>query len=104
MAKATTTIVQRLNYEAQHAASLAANQALFNRVVSFYFDAIQAHEQILKLGSMDAMRALEQLTHATDKHPHPVMPLSEIGRTSRPCFAAPPSMPLSARPNPFTAT
>jgi IS605 OrfB family transposase len=80
MAKATTTIVQRLNYEAQHTVSFAANQALFNRVVSFYFDVIQAHEQILKLGSMDAMRALEQLTHATDKHPHPVMPLSEIGQ------------------------
>jgi len=78
MAKATTTIIQRLNYQPQHAAAFAANQALFNSVVAFYFDVIQAHEQILKLGSMDAMRALEQLTHATDKHPHPVMPLSEV--------------------------
>jgi hypothetical protein len=79
MAKATTTIIQRLHYAPQHAASFAANQALFNRVVRFYFDVIQAHDQILQLGSMDAMRALEQLTHATDKHPHPTTPLSDIG-------------------------
>ncbi len=80
MAKATTTMIQRLNYQPQHISWFAANQALFNRVVRFYFDVIQAHEQILQLSSMDAMRALEQLTHATDKHPHPVMPLSEIGQ------------------------
>jgi putative transposase len=79
MAKATTTIIQHLNYEAQHAVSFAANQALFNRVVSFYFDVIQAHDQLLALGSQDALRALEQLTHVTEKHPHPVLPLSEIG-------------------------
>src|SRR5579884_895982 len=78
MAKATTTIIQRLNYQPQHAAAFAANQALFNSVVAFYFDVIQAHEQMLKLGSMDAMRALEQLTHATEKHPNPVMPLAEV--------------------------
>jgi putative transposase len=78
MAKATTTMIQRLNYAPQHASWFAATQALFNSVVSFYFDVIQAHDQILKLGSMDAMRALEQLTHATDQHPNPVMPLSTI--------------------------
>lgn len=80
MAKATTTIIQRLNYHPQHAAYFAANQALFNQVVAFYFDVIQTHEQILKLGSMDAMRALEQITHATEKNPNPVMPLSAIGQ------------------------
>jgi transposase len=79
MAKATITIIQRLHYAPQHASCFAANQALYNRVVRFYFDVIQAHDQILQLGSMDALRALEQLTHATDKHPHPVMPLSDIG-------------------------
>jgi IS605 OrfB family transposase len=78
MAKATTTILQRLNYQVQHAASFAANQALFNRVVAFYFDVIQAHERVLALGNLDALRALEQLTHATEKHPNPVMPLSDI--------------------------
>ncbi len=80
MAQATTTIVQRLNYQPQHAASFAANQALFNQVVAFYFDVIQAHEKVLALGSMDALRALEQLTHATSKRPHPVMPLPQVGQ------------------------
>ncbi len=80
MAKATTTVIQRLNYQAQHTSWFAANQALFNSVVAFYFEAIAAHDQILKLGSMDAMRALEQLTHATLKNPNPVMPLSAIGQ------------------------
>ncbi len=79
MAKATMTIKQQLHYQPQHAASFAANQQLFNAVVAFYFDVIQAHDQILKLGSIDAMRALEQLTHATEKNPRPVMPLSAIG-------------------------
>ncbi len=35
MAKATTTIIQRLNYQPQHTSWFAANQALFNRVVAF---------------------------------------------------------------------
>ena len=43
MAKATTTIRESLNYQSQHADSFAANQALFNRVVAFYFEVIQAH-------------------------------------------------------------
>ena len=37
MAKAITTIRQNLNYQSQHADSFAANHALFNRVVAFYF-------------------------------------------------------------------
>jgi IS605 OrfB family transposase len=78
MAKATTTIIQRLNYQPKHAVSFTANQALFNRVVAFYFEVIQAHENILELGSQDALRVLEQLTHSTEKHPHPVMPLSDL--------------------------
>jgi putative transposase len=78
MAKATTTIVQRLNYEPQHAASFAANQVLFNQVVAFYFDVIQAHSQILTLKTKEALTALETLTHATEKNPHPVMALSSI--------------------------
>jgi putative transposase len=78
MAKATTTIVQRLNYEPQHASWFSANQALFNFVVAFYFDVIQAHDQILTLKTKEALTALETLTHATEKHPNPVMPLSAI--------------------------
>ena len=40
MAKATKTIRERLNYQPQHAEYFAANQALFNRVVAFYFDLV----------------------------------------------------------------
>ncbi len=78
MAKATTTIRQSLNYHAPHADSFAANQALFNRVVAFYFEVIQAHEGILDLKNKEALTALEKLTHATEKNVSPVMPLTEI--------------------------
>ncbi|GHO91806.1 hypothetical protein KSF_018540 [Reticulibacter mediterranei] len=78
MAQATITIKQRLNYAPGHAAAFTANQELFNQVVAFYFDVIQAHSQILDLGSQDALRALERLTHATEKYPNPVMPLSAL--------------------------
>jgi IS605 OrfB family transposase len=79
MAKATTTIRQVLNHERTHGEWLHANQVLFNRVTAFYFDVIQAHVGVLDLLNMDALRALEQLTHTTELNPHPVMPLSEIG-------------------------
>src|SRR5215813_287494 len=79
MAKATTTIRQMVNSRSDVQAYFAANQSLFNRVASFYFDVIQAHVKILDLGNMDALRALEQLTHATETNPNPVMPLSDIG-------------------------
>src|SRR5581483_9525937 len=78
MAKVTTTIKQRLNYQPQHAAFFAANQALFNTVAAFYFDVIQAHEKVLELKTKEALTALERLTHETSKNPHPVMPLSTI--------------------------
>ena len=78
MAKATTTIRQSLNYQSQHAEYFAANQALFNRVVAFYFDCIQAHEGVLDLKNKEALTALEMLTHATQKNPLPIMPLSAI--------------------------
>jgi hypothetical protein len=78
MAKAIIIIKQRLTYQLYHAEWFAANQALFNTVVAFYFEVIQAHEQILTLKTQEALTALETLTHATEKHPHPVMPLSDI--------------------------
>ena len=79
MAKATTTIKQVLNYQPQHAAWFAANQTLFNQVAAFYFEVIQAHEKVLDLKNKEALTALECLTHATNKNPNPVMPLSTIG-------------------------
>jgi hypothetical protein len=67
MAKATKTTRQALHYPPQYAAYFAANQALFNRVVAFYFDSIQAHEGRLALTNKQALTALEQLTHATHR-------------------------------------
>src|SRR5260370_7656977 len=78
MAKATTTIRQRLTYQAEYAAYFAANQSLFNRVVAFYFEVIAAHEVVLDLPTKEALTALEKLTHATKKNPSPVLPLTEI--------------------------
>ena len=75
MAKATTTIRQSLSYPAQFAYYFAEHAALFNRVVGFYFDCIQAHEGILALSNKQALTALEKLTHATKANPHPIMPL-----------------------------
>ena len=80
MAKATTTIRESLNYQSQHADSFAANQALFNRVVAFYFEVIQAHAKVLDLSTKEALTALETLTHATSKNRAPVMPLTEIAQ------------------------
>ena len=78
MAKATITLRQSLNYQAKYAAYFAANQSLFNRVVAFYFEVIQAHEGVLDLPTKEALTALEKLTHATEKNPSPVLPLTEI--------------------------
>ena len=79
MAKATTTIKQVLNYQDDHSAWFAANQVLFNQLAAFYFEVIQAHENVLDLSNKDALTALEKLTHTTKKNPTPVMPLSAIG-------------------------
>ncbi len=79
MAKATTTIKQMLNYRSDTQAYFTANQSLFNRVASFYFDVIQAHIKILDLSNKEALTALEKLTHTTELNPHPVMSLCEIG-------------------------
>ena len=50
MAKATTTIRQVLNHQAEYSVWFAANQALFNQVAAFYFEVIAAHEKVLDLG------------------------------------------------------
>ena len=78
VAKATTTIRQVLNYQADHGLWFAANQALFNRVAAFYFEVIAAHEKVLALSNQDALTALEKLTHTTQKNPTPAIPLAEI--------------------------
>lgn len=76
MAKATTTIRQRLNLA--QGEWLHANQVLFNRVAQFYFDVIQAHIGILDLSNKEALTALEKLTHRTDRNRDPIMPLDDV--------------------------
>ena len=49
MAKAMKTIRESVHYPPQYAEYFAANQSLFNRVVAFYFEVIQAHEGVLDL-------------------------------------------------------
>jgi len=78
MAKATSTIRSALHYQTQHAHCFAENAALFNRVVAFYFEVIQAHEGILSLKNKEALTALERLTHATEANPTPIMPLMRL--------------------------
>jgi hypothetical protein len=78
MAKATITIRQAINYHSDVHAYFAANQALFNRVASFYFEVIQAHSKILDLSNKEAVPALEKLTHKTERNPDPIMPLTDI--------------------------
>jgi len=78
LAKATTTIRQSLSYPSHYADYFAENAALFNRVVAFYFECIQAHEGILALTNKEALTALERLTHATEANLHPIMPLVDI--------------------------
>src|SRR6266516_2770081 len=79
LVKAITTIKQGLNHSAEHGAWFCAHQALFNQVLAFYFEVIQAHERVLELSSKEALTALEKLTHATERNPQPVMPLAAIG-------------------------
>src|SRR5215467_4548758 len=78
LAKATTTIRQSLSYPSHYTDYFAENAALFNRVVAFYFECIQAHEGILALTNKEALTALERLTHATEANLHPIMPLVDI--------------------------
>jgi putative transposase len=78
MAKATITIRQSLQHRPIHADWFAATQRLFNQIAAFYFEVIAAHEGVLDLPNKEALSALEKLTHATKKNPHPIMPLSEL--------------------------
>jgi transposase len=80
MAKATATTREALRYPPQYAEYFVENAALFNRVVAFYFDCIQAHEGILALANKEALTALEKLTHTTEANPHPIMPLTDIAK------------------------
>src|SRR5215469_5430971 len=78
MGSATMTIRQSLHYQSQHSNWFATNHALFNRVVSFYFEVIQAHAHVLDLSTKEALTVLETLTHATSKNRTPLLPLTDV--------------------------
>lgn len=56
----------------------STTQTLFNRLVAFYFDVIQAHELILDMTNKEALTTLEKLTHQTKHNLYPVMPDTQI--------------------------
>ena len=60
--KATTTIRQVMHYQPEHAAWFAAHQALFNQVAAFYFEVIQAREEVSGAPTRPAA-FLEQIGH-----------------------------------------
>src|SRR5215469_8931557 len=78
MGSATMTIRQSLHYQSQHSNWFATNHALFNRVVAFYFEVIQAHAHVLDLSTKEALTVLETLTHATSKNRTPLLPLTDV--------------------------
>jgi transposase len=67
-----------LQYKSPHADWFAHTQELFNTIAAFYFEVIAAHEAVLDLPNKEALTALEKLTHATKKNPHPIMPLAPL--------------------------
>jgi putative transposase len=78
MATAVITIRQSLQYKSTVDSWFAHTQELFNTIAAFYFEVIAAHEAVLDLPNKEALSALEKLTHATKKNPHPIMPLDTV--------------------------
>ena len=77
-AKAIKTIRQPLEHRPTVSLWFTTTQALFNAVVAFYWQVLDAHPGVLDLSSKDALTALEGLTHTTADHPTPMMPLSQV--------------------------
>ena len=92
MSQATQTIRQKLATRPHLARWCQATKDLFNTIAAFYFDVLQAHPAVLDLNDTEALTALERLTHATRKNPHPVMPLSQVTADAPLSSAAPPFM------------
>ena len=101
LAKATKTIRQALHYPPQYAAYFAANQVLFNRVVAFYFDCIQAHEGLLALKNKEALTAWRNSRMQRLRTPTRSCLCPSSHQLSRPCFDVPPSMRPLVRPAHF---
>jgi IS605 OrfB family transposase len=78
MAKATITHRASLQYKSTVDSWFARTQELFNTIAAFYFEVIACHSAVLDLPNKEALSALEKLTHATKKNPHPIMPLEMV--------------------------
>jgi IS605 OrfB family transposase len=78
MATATKTDRRQIEYRPGISEWFASTQDLFNCVVAFYFEGIQAHPGVLESSNRRALTALERLTHATKRNPDPAMPLKQI--------------------------
>jgi hypothetical protein len=81
MAKATKTIRQKTQYRPGISEWFETTQELFNNLVGFYFEVIQAYPDVLNPENKEALGALERLTHATKRNPNPVMPDTEVSVT-----------------------
>jgi len=51
---------------------------LFNRVVEFYFNVMEQHQEILDLKAKEALTSLEALTHRTRHNQTPAIPLDSV--------------------------
>src|SRR6516165_2951121 len=78
MSRATQTIRQKLATRPHLALWCQATTELFNTITACSFDVLQAHPAVLGLNDTEALTALERLTHATRKTPHPAMPRSQV--------------------------
>lgn len=78
MAKVIKTVRLRLYKRRETDDFFASTKQLFNRVVAFYFEVIQAHKEVLEYPNKQALTALERLTHRTKNNPSPVMPLEQV--------------------------
>jgi len=78
MSHATKTIRQQLNYRPEIAGWFDETKTLFNQVVAFYFEVIEANPEVLNLDGNGPRDTLERLTHRTKTNPNPTMPLAAI--------------------------
>ncbi len=78
MSHATKTISQQLDYRPEIAGWFEKTKVLFNKVAAFYFDVIEAHQEVLKLDGNGPRDTLEHLTHRTKANPEPRLPLAAV--------------------------
>jgi len=78
MASTTKAVKLKLYRRPETDRYFLVTKELFNQVVSFYFEVIQAHEKILEYPNKQALTILEKLTHRTRQNPEPKIPLEQV--------------------------